>query len=153
MDKIKPDYYKKDGKDLLDEFFDTLMTKEQVTGFCLGNAIKYLTRYDQKNGLEDLQKANEYLNRMLEHHSKSTQNFTEGEMKEFLSKVQELSHDVSRVDDSSENEEDFKKNFICSCLENVKKALFEEAFSVKQLAYITVSSTQLDLVISLIKKK
>lgn len=34
--------------------------------FCLGNAIKYLWRADMKNGLEDLEKANWYINREIE---------------------------------------------------------------------------------------
>jgi hypothetical protein len=40
----------------------------QVTehlSFCIGNAIKYLWRADLKNGLEDLQKAQWYINREI----------------------------------------------------------------------------------------
>lgn len=36
-------------------------------GFCAGNAMKYLWRYRQKNGLEDLQKARWYLARLIQH--------------------------------------------------------------------------------------
>lgn len=32
-------------------------------GYCFGNCIKYLTRYKLKNGLEDLKKAQWYMNR------------------------------------------------------------------------------------------
>ena len=32
-----------------------------------GNVFKYLYRYPKKNGVEDLKKAREYLNRMIEH--------------------------------------------------------------------------------------
>ena len=35
---------------------------EAVEHFCLGNAFKYLWRYKNKNGLEDLKKAEWYLN-------------------------------------------------------------------------------------------
>ena len=35
--------------------------------FCEGNVFKYLYRYPKKNGVEDLKKAREYLNRMIEH--------------------------------------------------------------------------------------
>lgn len=41
----------------------------QVTehmNFCLGNAIKYIWRADQKGGAEDLRKAIFYLNREIE---------------------------------------------------------------------------------------
>jgi hypothetical protein len=35
-------------------------------GFLEGNVIKYVTRWRQKNGLEDLRKAQEYLRRLIE---------------------------------------------------------------------------------------
>ena len=63
---MKPDYYKgTDGKDLFDRFEAGLLTADQVRGFYTGNVIKYLTRYQQKNGLEDLEKAQTYLNRLI----------------------------------------------------------------------------------------
>ena len=34
-------------------------------GFCEGNIIKYVTRYKSKHGLEDLQKAKYYLERLI----------------------------------------------------------------------------------------
>lgn len=34
--------------------------------FCLGNAIKYIWRADQKNGIEDLEKAKWYLTREID---------------------------------------------------------------------------------------
>jgi len=40
----------------------------QVTehmNFCLGNAVKYIWRCDEKNGIEDLKKAVWYLNREI----------------------------------------------------------------------------------------
>lgn len=46
------------------------LTPEQLTGFMLGNAIKYLARFNArapgKGGLPDLQKAEHYLQRLLE---------------------------------------------------------------------------------------
>lgn len=35
-------------------------------GFLEGNAIKYLTRFRLKNGLEDLKKARHYLDKLIE---------------------------------------------------------------------------------------
>lgn len=35
--------------------------RKAVTDFCIINAFKYMWRYDHKNGLEDLQKAERYL--------------------------------------------------------------------------------------------
>ena len=67
QDELRPKYYKgKDGKDLFSRFENGLLSKEQVRGFYLGNIIKYITRYRGKNGLEDLLKADTYLNRLIE---------------------------------------------------------------------------------------
>lgn len=35
-------------------------------GFCEGNAIKYLCRYKQKNGIQDLRKAKHYVEMLIE---------------------------------------------------------------------------------------
>lgn len=35
-------------------------------GFLEGNVIKYVTRYKHKNGLEDLKKAKQYLDKLIE---------------------------------------------------------------------------------------
>ena len=35
-------------------------------GFYLANTLKYLIRYKNKNGIEDLNKAKDYLNRLIE---------------------------------------------------------------------------------------
>ena len=41
--------------------------------FCLGNAIKYIWRHSEKNGLEDLKKARWYLDREIARLEKVTQ--------------------------------------------------------------------------------
>lgn len=35
-------------------------------GFCEGNAIKYICRWKEKNGIEDLQKAKHYIDKLIE---------------------------------------------------------------------------------------
>ena len=66
MAELKPDYYKgKDGRDLFDRSESGLLTPEEVVGFYKGNVIKYLTRFKEKNGLEDLRKARVYLTRLI----------------------------------------------------------------------------------------
>jgi hypothetical protein len=35
-------------------------------GFCEGNIVKYVTRYKNKNGIEDLEKARHYLDLLIE---------------------------------------------------------------------------------------
>ena len=39
-------------------------------GFCEGNVIKYLCRYKRKTGLEDLKKARQYLDFLIERESR-----------------------------------------------------------------------------------
>lgn len=59
---IRPKYYQgKDGKDLFSRFEDGLLSPDGVRGMYVGTAMKYLTRYRQKNGLEDLDKAMTYI--------------------------------------------------------------------------------------------
>lgn len=71
MTKLRPDYYKgEDGKDLFARFESGLLTKGQVQGFYVGNVMKYITRYQGKNGIEDLKKARTYLDRLIEFEEK-----------------------------------------------------------------------------------
>ena len=66
MAELQPDYYKgKDGRDLFDRFESGLLTPDEVVGFYKGNVIKYLTRFKEKNGLEDLKKARVYLTQLI----------------------------------------------------------------------------------------
>lgn len=60
-DKINPQHYKGAGFQVIDviETFDL--------GFCLGNTLKYVCRYQNKNGLEDLHKGAWYLDRHISH--------------------------------------------------------------------------------------
>jgi hypothetical protein len=63
----KPTYYAgDDGKDLFDRFESGLMTRQETIGFYKGNIAKYVTRYAEKNGVEDLKKAQVYLGRLIE---------------------------------------------------------------------------------------
>lgn len=58
-------YTGEDGKDLIDRMEEGLMPEEQVRGFLRGNVFKYLTRYPDKYGMDDLIKAHEYLRRLI----------------------------------------------------------------------------------------
>ena len=42
-------------------------------GFCEGNVIKYVTRYQNKNGIEDLKKAQHYLQFLIEKHESNSE--------------------------------------------------------------------------------
>lgn len=69
---IKPDYYREGSKDLLQRFEEGLLTRKETIGFYKGNIMKYLIRFEQKNGIEDLIKAQTYLNRLIEFETEST---------------------------------------------------------------------------------
>mgnify|MGYP004702296959 FL=1 len=65
---LDPDYYKSyiNGDDLITDFEKQRMTNDQIRGFLVGNAIKQLVRYDQKNGIEDINKAQTYIERIYQ---------------------------------------------------------------------------------------
>ena len=48
------------------EAMEAWMTPEQFRGFLRGNAIKYLARCEAKGGVEDLEKARHYLDKLIE---------------------------------------------------------------------------------------
>ena len=57
-DKTKPTYYGT-GFDVID------FCQKNKLDFMQGNVIKYVTRYKEKNGVEDLEKAKEYIDRII----------------------------------------------------------------------------------------
>lgn len=42
------------------------LTKEEFTGFCMGNVLKYSSRWRKKDGVQDLKKAKVYLDWAIE---------------------------------------------------------------------------------------
>ena len=64
MGDIKPNYYHKNGTDVI-KMIEELRSKEASKEFCIGNVLKYVIRYDEKNGIEDLNKAKTYINRLI----------------------------------------------------------------------------------------
>lgn len=60
-----PEHYKSGGIETID-YIEAKLTPEQYEGYLLGNIIKYTSRYRQKNGIEDLQKAEWYLKRLIQ---------------------------------------------------------------------------------------
>jgi hypothetical protein len=45
---------------------ESWMTPEAFQGFLQGNAIKYLARWQDKGGVDDLRKARHYLDKLIE---------------------------------------------------------------------------------------
>ena len=64
----KPAHYTTGKIEVIDYIQDKL-TKEQFEGYCIGNAHKYISRYQHKGGMDDLKEAIWYLNRAVESNS------------------------------------------------------------------------------------
>ena len=59
-----PDHYTNSSIETIDMIES--MTAEGFQYYLEGNILKYLTRYRHKNGIQDLQKAQWYLNKLIE---------------------------------------------------------------------------------------
>ena len=62
-----PAHYCRAGLECIDAIEAATANLEGVEAVCIGNAIKYLWRYKEKNGEEDLKKARWYINRAIDH--------------------------------------------------------------------------------------
>lgn len=66
LDNVEhPSHYCRGGIECIDAI-EASLGKDEFTGFLRGNIIKYIWRYKDKNGLEDLKKAQWYLNKLIE---------------------------------------------------------------------------------------
>ena len=60
-----PPHYKVGGVETID-YIEAKLTSEEFSGYCKGNALKYISRATHKNdATEDLRKAIWYLNRLV----------------------------------------------------------------------------------------
>lgn len=48
------------------DYMRAILTKEEFAGYCRGNVLKYVSRYKEKGGIEDLKKAQLYLQWLIE---------------------------------------------------------------------------------------
>ena len=60
-----PNHYCQGGIECI-KAIEASMTPEEFQGYCKGNVMKYIWRFREKNGLEDLKKARVYLGWMIE---------------------------------------------------------------------------------------
>ena len=65
MDKISTDYYQKGNIEVTDFIIDQSMS------FLEGNVVKYLARYKEKSGIEDLRKARWYIDKLIDERMKT----------------------------------------------------------------------------------
>ena len=62
---MHPSHYCQGGIECI-KAIEASMTPEEFQGYCKGNVMKYIWRFREKNGLEDLKKAQVYLGWMIE---------------------------------------------------------------------------------------
>jgi hypothetical protein len=67
-----PLHYTKGSYEVIDVITDVTRDMVGIDAVCVGNIIKYVARYKYKNGIEDLEKARWYLNRLIEHNLKKS---------------------------------------------------------------------------------
>lgn len=61
-----PQHYTQGGIECIDALKAVTVGKTGIEAVCVANAIKYLWRYEEKNGLEDVKKAQWYINRLIQ---------------------------------------------------------------------------------------
>ena len=71
-DNINPDHYKDSEIECIDAIKSS-MSQEAFKGYLKGSIIKYVWRYEKKNGLEDLNKARWFLARLIQTKDKQQQ--------------------------------------------------------------------------------
>jgi hypothetical protein len=59
-----PSHYNQGSIETID-YLESVLTKEEYCGACKMNVLKYVSREKHKNGLEDLKKAQWYLDRLI----------------------------------------------------------------------------------------
>jgi hypothetical protein len=60
----KPAHYNQSGIECI-QAIEASMTSDQFCGYLKGNVQKYIWRYEDKNKIEDLKKAQWYLNKLI----------------------------------------------------------------------------------------
>lgn len=66
VDKVNPPHYKKGSVECIDAIKAATVGKSGFEGYLAGNVIKYVWRYEDKGGEEDLKKASWYLNKLID---------------------------------------------------------------------------------------
>lgn len=70
-DAINPTHYTRGAVECIDAIEAATVDKRGIEAACTANVIKYLWRYEAKNGIEDVKKARWYLERLIAHLDKA----------------------------------------------------------------------------------
>lgn len=60
-----PSHYTQGGIECIDALKAATVSKTGIEAICTANVIKYLWRYEEKNGIEDVKKARWYIDRLI----------------------------------------------------------------------------------------
>lgn len=64
-----PNHYTKGKVECIDAIESATVGKTGIDAVCVANVIKYLWRYEEKNGVEDIKKAQWYLQKLIENNA------------------------------------------------------------------------------------
>lgn len=64
-DKINPSHYQRDGMECIDAIKAAVQNLSGAEAYCTGSAIKYLWRWKEKGGKDDLNKAIWFIRDMI----------------------------------------------------------------------------------------
>lgn len=71
-----PSHYCQGGIECIDALKAATVGKAGIEAVCVANVIKYLWRYEEKNGIEDVNKAQWYINRLIQELKEKKENNT-----------------------------------------------------------------------------
>ena len=71
-----PVHYTQGGIECIDALKAATAGKTGIEAVCVANVIKYCWRYEKKNGLEDVKKAQFYINRLIKELEEQKENNT-----------------------------------------------------------------------------
>lgn len=77
-DNINPTHYKQGIIECIDAIESATINKKGFDAVATANVIKYLWRFEEKGGLEDMKKARWYLDRMIASHDTEQKIFING---------------------------------------------------------------------------
>lgn len=61
-----PEHYTSGSIECIDAIMEAIKDKPAQEAYLVGNIMKYLWRYEKKNGVEDVKKAQWYLNKLIQ---------------------------------------------------------------------------------------
>lgn len=87
-----PSHYYQGGIECIDALKAATVGKTGIEAVCVANVIKYLFRYENKNGLEDAKKAQWYINRLIQELEEKEENHSLPDPDDVVSDCTDCAH-------------------------------------------------------------